>query len=303
MINYCLLALLFLLSVARADPLLVAHRGGTGDAPENTLPAIRAAIANGAEMMWLTVQLSRDGVPVLYRPADLSALTPQSGPVAGRTADELATINAGWRFHDASAHAPADYPYREHAATIPTLREALRLLPATMTVVLDMKALPAVPQARAVARLLDEEGAWGRVLIYSTAADYQAAFAPYPAARVFEARDATRNRLLAMALRGECLPPPAPGSWVAFEYERDVAVVETFTLGQATSALKARLWTPQAVACLRRQGGAKLLAIAVNDAGAYRDSACLGLDAVLVDSPRTMRALRTQGTPACVPAH
>jgi glycerophosphoryl diester phosphodiesterase len=301
MIKYLLLCVALWAAPAGAAPLLVAHRGGTGDAPENTLPAIRAALANGADMMWLTVQLSRDGVPVLYRPADLAALTPTSGPVASRTADELAAINAGWRFHVAGAEPPRDYPYREHPAPIPTLRQALRLIPAAMTVVLDMKALPAAPQARAVARVLDEEQAWGRVLIYSTSADYQTAFAAYPGARLFEARDATRKRLLETALRGECGAPPAPGSWVAFEYERDLTVVERFTLGEADTALKARLWTPAAVACLRRGPDVKLLAIAVNDAAAYRDSRCLGLDAVLADSPRTMRALEAEPAPACTP--
>ena len=46
-------------------------RGGTGDAPENTLPAIKLALENNAEAIWVTVQLSRDGVPVLYRSSDL----------------------------------------------------------------------------------------------------------------------------------------------------------------------------------------------------------------------------------------
>ncbi len=64
-------------SVVPADgpgPLLVAHRAGTADYPENTLLAIRKALDNGADALWLSVQLSADGHPVLYRPAD---------PVAG----------------------------------------------------------------------------------------------------------------------------------------------------------------------------------------------------------------------------
>ncbi|EPM1120215.1 glycerophosphodiester phosphodiesterase family protein, partial [Klebsiella pneumoniae] len=64
---------------AWAAPQLIAHRGGTGDAPENTLPAIKLALENNAEAIWVTVQLSRDGVPVLYRSSDLSALTNSEG--------------------------------------------------------------------------------------------------------------------------------------------------------------------------------------------------------------------------------
>lgn len=75
---------------AWAAPQLIAHRGGTGDAPENTLPAIKLALENNAEAIWVTVQLSRDGVPVLYRSSDLSALTNSEGKVSSLTA-------ASWR--------------------------------------------------------------------------------------------------------------------------------------------------------------------------------------------------------------
>ena len=73
---------------AWAAPQLIAHRGGTGDAPENTLPAIKLALENNAEAIWVTVQLSRDGVPVLYRSrriAGAAAVGYQlwSGPGAG----------------------------------------------------------------------------------------------------------------------------------------------------------------------------------------------------------------------------
>ncbi len=124
-------------------PLVIAHRGGAGDAPENTLLAIGSALANHADAIWLTVQLSRDGVPVLYRPADLAALTDASGPVASKTAAELARVNAAARFK------PQTF------AGIPTLAEALAVIPAATPVILDMKALPAAPQAAAVARVLD----------------------------------------------------------------------------------------------------------------------------------------------------
>src|ERR1700722_8355454 len=78
-----------------ALPQIIAHRGGTGDAPENTLEAIRLALEHHADAMWLTVQLSKDGVPVLYRPADLSALTDAGGPVSATTGGGLAAAMVG----------------------------------------------------------------------------------------------------------------------------------------------------------------------------------------------------------------
>ncbi len=102
--------------------VVVAHRGGTGNAPENTLDAIRDAIAHHADAMWLTVQLGKDGVPVLYRPADLSALTDASGPVSARSAAELARVNAGWAFKARDVQGGDDYPYRRRPVGVPTVQ-------------------------------------------------------------------------------------------------------------------------------------------------------------------------------------
>ncbi len=281
-------------SATLAWPEMVAHRGGTADAPENTLPAIRSALDHGADMIWLTVQLSLDQVPVLYRPADLSAWTESSGMVAQRTVAQLQQLNAGWNFKRTDAAGVVSYPYRTQPMPIPTLREALRVIPPGVPVVLDMKALPALPQARAVAAVLDEEGAWNRVWIYSTEAAYQEAFATIPNARIFESRDATRQRLLDTALAGKCNAPAASSgaSWAGFELFRDLTVVEKFTLGEGVSKVRARMWSPAAVGCYRKDPGARVLAFGVNSADDYRAAACMGVDAVLVDSPVAMSALR-----------
>ncbi|QNK02497.1 glycerophosphodiester phosphodiesterase family protein [Dyella telluris] len=269
-------------------PLIVAHRGGTADAPENTLEAIRLALSHRADALWLSVQLSADGVPLLYRPADLSALTNGAGPVAQLNAAQLAELNAGWQFRDALGN----LPYRQHPVGIPTLREALRAIPADITVILDMKALPAEPQAEAVARVLTEEQAWARVTLYSTDAAYQTAFSRYPQARLFESRDVTRQRLLDVLLADRCDNAPDPRAPAAFEWRRDVSVVETFTLGEARSKVAANFWTPATAHCFHRHPTQWLLAIGVNSAADYRAAACLGLDAVLVDSPAALMPAR-----------
>ena len=49
-----------------SEPLkLVAHRGYAAAWPENTEPALKAAVAAGASMLEFDVQMTRDGVPVL----------------------------------------------------------------------------------------------------------------------------------------------------------------------------------------------------------------------------------------------
>lgn len=279
-------------ATVRALPQIIAHRGGTGDAPENTLAAIRLALAHHADALWLTVQLSKDGVPVLYRPADLSALTDARGPVSAYSAAQLAHVDAGWTFRQVDAQGVDDYPYRRQPVGIPTLREALHEIPASIPVILDMKALPAAPQTRAVAQVLNGGNAWSRVMIYSTEADYQHTFAAYPQAKIFESRDATRTRLVRVLLGEGCVDAPASDALAAFELHRDFTVVERFTLGEGRSEVHATPWTPATVACFRRNPGVRIVAIAVNDADDYRAAACLGMDAVLSDSPAKMVSIR-----------
>jgi glycerophosphoryl diester phosphodiesterase len=274
-------------------PLVIAHRAGTADYPENTLLAITQAVRNHADMVWLTVQLSRDGVPVLYRPADLAANTDGSGAVASKDFAELQRLNAGWQFAVTASDRSISYPYRAQPLAIPSLDEALRALPPAVPIILDMKALPAGPQAQAVARILDARNAWSRVLIYSTDASYAPAFASYREARLFESRDATRLRLARVALANECAAAPEPGTWVAFEYRREMDLEENFTLGAARSAVSAKLWTPASIKCFRSKGPVNIVAIGINDADDYRAAACLSIDAVLADSPREMSAIRS----------
>jgi len=274
-------------------PLVIAHRAGSADYPENTLLAITQAVRNHAGMVWLTVQLSRDGVPVLYRPADLAANTNGSGTVASKDFAELQRLNAGWQFAQTASDGSKTYPYRARPLPIPSLDDALRALPPTVEVILDMKALPAEPQAQAVARVLDARNAWSRVLIYSTDASYTPPFASYPQARLFESRDATRLRLARVALADECDAAPEPGTWVAFEYRRNMDLEETFTLGTARSAVSAKLWTPASIRCFRSKGKVNIVAIGINNAEDYRAAACLSIDAVLADSPREMNAIRS----------
>jgi len=273
-------------------PRVIAHRGGTADAPENTLEAIRVAIGNHADAIWLSVQLSKDGVPVLFRPADLAVLTDASGPVSARTAAELSRVNAGWTFKSASAQTGDAFPYRSTPVGIPTLRDALRQIPANVPVILDMKALPAEPQTTAVAGVLTDENAWSRVTVYSTEAAYQKSFSAYPQARVFEGRDATRTRLVRVLLGEGCRDVPLARTSTAFELHRDLTVSEKFTLGEGHSAVRATMWTSETVACFRQNRDVRIVAIGVNSIEDYRDAVCLHLDAVLSDSPKKMTVIR-----------
>lgn len=281
-------------TVASAAPLIVAHRGGTGDTPENTVQAFTNALQNGAQALWMTVQVTRDGVAVMYRPADLSALTDGRGKLADVDYADVRKLNAGYAFSRRGADGQAVYPYRDHPLPIPTLREALAAVPANVPVLLDMKQAPAAPLVEAVIKVLDETHAWSRVRLYSTEAEATDRMrARRPQAQLFESRDATRNRLVVAALAGQCAAPPAPGTWAGIEFHRQVEVVERFTLGEGVSKVVANWWTPAAVQCFKSRGDVHLVAFGVETPQDFETALQLGFDAVMTDSPARLRAALT----------
>jgi len=95
-------------------PLLVAHRGASALAPENTLAAFRLAAKDGADIIELDVHLSSDEHVVVIHDAYLSRTTNGVGKVARKTLIELRALDAGGWFHPRFAGEP-----------IPTLTEAL----------------------------------------------------------------------------------------------------------------------------------------------------------------------------------
>lgn len=269
--------------------MIVAHRAGTADYPENTLLAIRQSLAHGADALWLSVQVSADGVPVLYRPQDLSALTPGHGPVAAHNAAQLARLNAAWTFRsDDDSRAAYGYRRWHPEWAVPRLDRALAIIPAHVPVFLDLKSLPAAPLVAAVAEVLERRHAWHRVWLYSTDGAFNHHWQRYPRAQVMEARDATRGRLVTLALAQRCERAPTRPTWTAFELRRELEVRERFTLGEGLSPVAgAQLWTPLAMQCFRSaHAGVGVLWIGVASANDYQQAITLGVDAVMVDSPQ-----------------
>lgn len=75
-----------------AVPLIIAHRGASAEKPENTLAAFRRALTLKVDGIELDVQLTRDGVPVVFHDASLRRLTGNRSPLAGKSAAELANL-------------------------------------------------------------------------------------------------------------------------------------------------------------------------------------------------------------------
>ncbi|MEO8572695.1 MAG: glycerophosphodiester phosphodiesterase family protein [Pyrinomonadaceae bacterium] len=106
-------------------PLIIAHRGASATAPENTFAAFKRAIESGVDGVEFDVRLSKDGVPMVIHDATLLRTAGRDEHVAALTADELSRVYVGSWFN--AAHPTRARP-EFSAERIPSLRTVLQLL-------------------------------------------------------------------------------------------------------------------------------------------------------------------------------
>jgi glycerophosphoryl diester phosphodiesterase len=96
--------------------MIIAHRGFSGKAPENTMAAFKKAVDLGSDALEFDVRFSRDGQLVVFHDDVLERTTNGKGRVADLTLRELRHLDAGYWFHSAFA-----------GESIPTLKDVLEL--------------------------------------------------------------------------------------------------------------------------------------------------------------------------------
>lgn len=81
--------------IGRPGPRLIAHRGHSVGAPEQTMAAYEMAIRLGADMIEADVRRTRDGVLVMLHDSKLDRTTDAGGAIAERTLAEIKLVDAG----------------------------------------------------------------------------------------------------------------------------------------------------------------------------------------------------------------
>ena len=142
-------------------PWLVAHRGGSLLAPENTLAAFDRAAGLGADAIETDVRRTRDGAVVAFHDADTKRLLGAGGTVEERSLAELRRLDAGACFTTDGV----SFPYRGQGLTVPTLAEALQRHP-SMRFNVDAKT-DDLALAHALAEVVASAAAQDRVCLGS----------------------------------------------------------------------------------------------------------------------------------------
>jgi glycerophosphoryl diester phosphodiesterase len=227
-------------------PSIFAHRGGSLLGPENTLAAFDLGLQAGADGLELDVQLSADGVPVVHHDETLDRTTSASGPVAARTAAELAEIDAGARFADGDA-----FPFRDRGIGVPTLREVLHRYPG-VPIVVELKT-DTVELGEAVAREVRLAEAIDRVCVagYGTRG-VAAARRALPGVASSASRDEVRRAVI-RRLAGRPVRRADYGAYQVPERNGRIRIVTPRFIRHAHAAgFKVQVWTIDKEADIRR---------------------------------------------------
>jgi len=244
-----------LLGTARApgDPAFVAaHRGGAVEYPENTLPAVRAALAGSFDYVEVDVALTRDGVPVLTHDATVDRTTDGHGPLAALTLAQVRRLDAG-RWFDA----------RFTGTPVPTLAEFLDVLaPSGKRALVELKGRW---DAAAVAAFIDDVAARGL--------ERHVAVASFDALTLAEvARASSVISRLAIFKR---LPDDLPAA------ARELGVSGVVADGRSVRK------NPGIVETLHAEG-LRLVVYTLNEDDEWASATQLGVDGIITDAPRSL---------------
>jgi glycerophosphoryl diester phosphodiesterase len=132
-------------------PLVIAHGGGQGLRPPNTLEAFEHSVALGCDVLEMDLHLTKDGVLVTLHDDTIDRTSDGTGRASDFTLAELKARNFGFKFKDASGARP----YREQPARLATLEELFTKYPA-LPMILEIKerGTPGADAGAALAKLI-----------------------------------------------------------------------------------------------------------------------------------------------------
>ncbi len=140
----------FFANLPDEDFIIMAHQGGDGEFPSNTLFALQQAAALGVDVLEIDVHSSADDVLVVIHDATIDRTTNGSGRVNDLTFAELQTFDAGYNWPTLAGHPLLDtgeFPYRGDGLTIPSLEDVFIEFP-DMPISIEIKQeTPSIAQS------------------------------------------------------------------------------------------------------------------------------------------------------------
>jgi len=253
-------------------PLVIAHRGYSAIAPENTLPSFERALASGADLIELDYHHTRDGELVVLHDYTLDRTTDATNRwgdkairVADRPFEDLKELEAGlW------------YKPPQSGVRLPTLAQSLEVIQRGSVTLIERKA----GDAAACVKLLKQKDLINQVVVQAFDWDYLRDF----------------HKLDPSQVLGALGPPSTRGGRKLSEKEK--ALTPAWLDEVKTTGARAAVWNKQVDAAAVKaahERGLKLWVYTVNDDALAKQLLAMGVDGIITDNPAIIwKALATR---------
>ncbi|EYB68830.1 glycerophosphoryl diester phosphodiesterase [Deinococcus phoenicis] len=249
--------------------LNIAHQGGEGLWPSNTLLAYRNAAALGVDILDTDMHATRDGVLVLSHDETLDRLTDTRGRIADMTLAQVLAADAGYGL---SLDGGATFPFRGQGVRVAQLSEVLAAFP-NMPLTIEIKqAAPSL--AAPFCKALRDAGATGRVIVASfsdTAMNEFRAACPEVMTSMTE-KELRPLVLLSKVGLSRLAPLPGRAAQVPVRSGNIEVVTPAFVRAMHARGVAVQVWT-------------------VNDPAEMRRLSRMGVDGILTDRPDLLKTV------------
>jgi glycerophosphoryl diester phosphodiesterase len=256
-------------------PLVIAHRGGAGLWPENTLYAFGRAASLGVDVIEFDVRSTADGALVVFHDATVERTTEGRGPVGAMTLDEVKRLDAAYRW---TPDGGRTFPLRGSGVRVPTLEEVFAALPEMRFVIEPKRGTSST--AGALCRVVRGRAMTEKVLVASFTQAVLEEFRRECPGVATSAGPGEVSKFLALSKAG--LGASYSPSMQAVQIPEYAGGVRVITKGLVEAAhernLEVHAWT-------------------VNDASAMSGLIELGVDGIMTDYPDRLMALLERARP------
>jgi len=256
-------------------PWAIAHQGGRGLWPENTLYAFEKAEALGVDVLEMDLRVTADGEIVVMHDPTVDRTTDGSGRVDELSFAEIRKLDAGYRFDDGSGR----FPLRSRGLVVPALEEVLERFERARLIV-EMKEFTPDAAVR-LCRIVEAHDATNRVLVASFGHDAMRAF-----------REACPNVATSATLREGLLLYQLHRLQLARLYRSPAVAL------QIPESFRGRRVVDRALLELADAFNVKIQVWTVNEAADMKRLLNLGVQGIMTDYPdRLLRQLGRLGSP------
>ena len=247
-------------------PLVIAHQGGDGVWPGETMLAFRNAVELGVDVLEMDIHITQDGVLILMHDETVDRTTDGTGEIESMTLDELKKLDAGY---DWSADDGVTFPFRGQGLQVATLEEVFAAFP-DMRMTIEIKKTNA-SMAKPFCDLIREYDMQDKVLVASFHDERLKEFrAECPEVATSSAKDETTVFvLMTKGFIGSFYSPKFHSLQVPEESGGITVMTESFVRAAHARNLAVEPWT-------------------INDAETMRKFIEWGVDGIITDRPDIM---------------